>query len=140
MARCLAVAMSQAPGLSGTPDSGHTSRAMTSASCASSSAMPTSRTMRATPAMILAYSILTIASTASVSPDALTSSHQTSPLAAEQPARSGLGDLAQLGGDAPVLFVALQEPFGPLERLGLVLGLEDGVTTHDLLGLGEGSV
>ena len=32
-ARCLAVAMSQAPGLSGTPDSGHCSRAATSASC-----------------------------------------------------------------------------------------------------------
>ena len=38
MARCLAVAMSQAPGLSGTPDSGHCSSAATSASCASSSA------------------------------------------------------------------------------------------------------
>ena len=40
MARRLAVAMSQAPGLSGTPDCGHCSSAATSASCASSSAMP----------------------------------------------------------------------------------------------------
>ena len=37
-ARCLAVAMSQAPGLSGTPDSGHCSSAATSASWARSSA------------------------------------------------------------------------------------------------------
>ena len=51
IARCLAVAMSQAPGLSGTPDSGHCSSAATSASCASSSAGPTSRTIRVRPAM-----------------------------------------------------------------------------------------
>ena len=38
IARCFAVAMSQAPGLSGTPDSGHCSSAATSASCARSSA------------------------------------------------------------------------------------------------------
>ena len=51
MARFFAVAISQAPGLSGTPDSGHFSRAVISASCASSSARPTSRTIRASPAM-----------------------------------------------------------------------------------------
>ncbi len=62
-ARCLAVAMSQAPGRSGTPDPGHCSRAATSASCASSSAMPMSRTMRVTPAMIRADSIRNTAST-----------------------------------------------------------------------------
>ena len=54
IARCLAVAMSQAPGLSGTPDSGHRSSAATSASWARSSARPTSRTIRARPAMSLA--------------------------------------------------------------------------------------
>jgi hypothetical protein len=46
------------PGLSGTPDSGHCSSATTSASCASSSARPTSRTIRARPAMSRAHSIL----------------------------------------------------------------------------------
>ena len=51
-ARCLAVVISQAPGLSGTPSRGQCSSAATSASCARSSARPTSRTMRATPAMI----------------------------------------------------------------------------------------
>ena len=57
IAWCLAVAMSQAPGLSGTPDSGHCSSAATRASCASSSATPTSRTMRARPAISLGDSI-----------------------------------------------------------------------------------
>ena len=46
MARCLAVAISQAPGLRGMPDAGHCSSAATSASWASSSARPMSRTMR----------------------------------------------------------------------------------------------
>src|SRR5882724_11228816 len=64
MARCLAVAMSQAPGLSGTPDFGHCSSAATRASCARSSARPTSRTIRARPAMSLADSILQTASIA----------------------------------------------------------------------------
>src|SRR5690349_13472987 len=44
------------------PDSGHCSRAETSASCARSSAMPTSPTIRVSPAMTLADSILQIAS------------------------------------------------------------------------------
>ncbi len=62
MARCFAVVMSQAPGLSGTPDSGHRSRATTRASWASSSARPTSRTIRASPPMSRADSILQTAS------------------------------------------------------------------------------
>src|SRR5215216_2465522 len=56
--------MSQAPGLFGIPDSGHRSSAATSASCASSSARPTSRTIRARPAMSLADSIRQTASIA----------------------------------------------------------------------------
>src|SRR5229473_5267934 len=64
MARCLAAAISQAPGLSGTPDSGHCSRAATRASCARSSATPTSHTIRVSPAMSLGDSILQTASMA----------------------------------------------------------------------------
>src|SRR5215831_20801255 len=55
--------MSQAPGLSGTPEAGHFSSAATSASCASSSARPTSRVMRASAATIFADSMRQIAST-----------------------------------------------------------------------------
>src|SRR3954468_10681687 len=62
IARCLPVAMSQAPGLSGTPDSGHCSSAATSASWARSSATPTSRTIRASPAISRADSIRQTAS------------------------------------------------------------------------------
>ena len=57
MARRLAAAISQAPGLFGTPVCGHSDRAITRASCASSSARPTSRTIRARPAISLARSI-----------------------------------------------------------------------------------
>src|SRR5262245_35754084 len=62
IARCFAVAMSHAPGLSGTPDSGHCSRAATRASWASSSAAPTSRTIRASPAINRADSMRQTAS------------------------------------------------------------------------------
>ena len=64
MARRLAAAISQAPGLFGTPVFGHSASAVTSASCASSSARPTSRTIRARPAMSLARSIRKTASIA----------------------------------------------------------------------------
>src|SRR5215470_5294507 len=84
MARCLAAAMSQAPGLSGMPDSGHCSRAATSASCASSSATPTSRTMRVRAAMILADSIRQTASMARwVGVDMTAAHHTTFPLGAQ---------------------------------------------------------
>jgi hypothetical protein len=64
MARRLAMAMSQAPGLSGTPDSGHCSSAATSASCANSSARPTSCTILVSPAINRADSIRHTASIA----------------------------------------------------------------------------
>src|SRR5436305_14091626 len=63
MPRRLAAAISQAPGLFGTPDSGHCSRAATSASWARSSARPTSRTIRVRPAISRADSIRQTAST-----------------------------------------------------------------------------
>ena len=64
IARCLATTISQPPGLSGTPDSGHCDSAATSASCASSSAVPTSRTMRASRAISRGDSIRQSASMA----------------------------------------------------------------------------
>src|SRR2546425_9042854 len=64
--------MSQAPGLSGTPARGQVSSAARRASCASSSARPTSRTIRARPAMTLADSILQTASIALCVADAVT--------------------------------------------------------------------
>src|SRR6266849_6613349 len=64
--------MSQAPGLSGTPVPGQVSIAARRASWASSSARPTSRTIRARPAMTLANSILQTASIALCVADAVT--------------------------------------------------------------------
>ena len=62
--RCLAVAMSHAPGLSGTPVAGHRSSAATRASCARSSARPRSPTMRVRPAISRADSMRQTASMA----------------------------------------------------------------------------
>src|SRR5213592_2913693 len=64
--------MSQAPGLSGTPVPGQVSSAARRASCASSSARPTSRTLRASAAITLADSILQTASIALCVADAVT--------------------------------------------------------------------
>src|ERR1051325_6129052 len=66
MARCLAVVMSHAPGLAGTPSPGHCSSAATNASWARSSATPTSRTIRVRAAMIFGDSIRHRASIARV--------------------------------------------------------------------------
>src|SRR6187402_2166336 len=73
IARFFAVAISQAPGLSGTPVSGHLSIAASSASCARSSARPTSRTIRARPAIRRADSIRQTASIARVASAAASS-------------------------------------------------------------------
>jgi hypothetical protein len=64
MARFLAVVVSQAPGFGGIPSEGQRSSALTTASCAASSARPTSRTIRATDAITRADSIRQIASMA----------------------------------------------------------------------------
>ena len=69
--------MSQAPGLSGIARLGHCSSAATRASCASSSARPTSRTIRARPAMSLADSILQTASIARWVSAGFTATHHT---------------------------------------------------------------
>src|SRR5688500_1372764 len=77
IARCFAVAMSQAPGFAGTPCSGHFSRAATRASCARSSARPTSRTIRVSPAINFADSIRQTASMARWVLEAVTASNHT---------------------------------------------------------------
>src|SRR5688500_20035672 len=100
--------MSQAPGLSGTPDSGHRSSAATRASWARSSARPTSRTIRARPAISRADSIRQTASTVR-----LTSTRARLLVGLGLLAQPRL-PLAQLGG----------------ERLAEVLVLEDGPDLH----------
>ena len=115
--------MSQAPGLSGTPCSGHCSSAATSASCARSSATATSRTMRVSPAISRADSIRQTASIARWVADAVT------------PAAVAV-ELAQLELDAAVERRALE----PLERLLARRALPDPEAGDQLLGLGERAV
>src|SRR3954471_3995474 len=145
IARCLAVAMSQAPGFSGTPDSGHCSSAATSASCARSSATPTSRTMRARPAISRADSIRQTASMAR--------------WASNSVARRLLAQarllLAQLGGELLAEVLGLEDladldlrlglhrvgaALDPLDRLFERLDLDDPEARDELLRLGERAV
>src|SRR5687768_2535995 len=128
MARRCATAINQAPGFSGTPDCGHCSIADTRASCARSSARPTSRTMRARPAISRADSIRQTASIVRLTPVA-----GTGRLAAPLGLRAqALLLLAELGGhrvaevlglehrtdlDDAVLVVAVRDALDPLDRL-----------------------
>src|SRR6267378_5429837 len=116
--------MSQAPGLSGTPDAGHCSSAATSASCARSSARPTSPTMRASPAMSLADSIRQTASMASAA------------------CFGGIHHLPYFDFQLliPESDMGLEEAAGPLDRFLLGRDLVDRVAADDFLRLGERSV
>src|SRR5437879_4722173 len=145
MARCFAVAMSQAPGLSGTPDSGHRSSAAASASCARSSARRTSRTMRVSPAMTLADSIRHTASIARWVSDVITAGSADVQLAEplHRFARPEVVQLEQLAYlDLTVLAVqsGIGEAAGPLHRFFFGLHLDHRVSGDQLLGLREGTV
>src|SRR2546427_63671 len=159
MARCLAVAISQAPGLSGTPDSGHCWSAATRASCASSSARPTSRTIRVRPAMILADSILQTASNARCVSVAVTATdHTTFNPSAQAEARRDyffadgrallcfgreifrpehLADFGRGLPARPVFLVQFHEAQRPFDRLCFRLQLKNRIPADDFLGLGE---
>src|SRR3989442_6108281 len=126
VARCFAVAISQAPGLSGTPEVGHCSSAATRASCASSSAVPISPTRRASPAMSRADSIRQIASMARYASLGTVSARLV--LSGASPFRGPmtrapsralvLGDLADLE-DAAVVGCPLQPLDGLVDRAHL---------------------
>src|SRR5215472_2874096 len=129
MARCFAVAISQAPGPSGMPRTGHCSSAITKASCASSSAAPTSPVMRARPAMRRGASIRQTASIAERVAwwlSTVVRPHHLKDVGLPHPA-------------GPQIPVQLDEAGGPLD--GLVLGPEvvQGVADQ-FLGLGERAV
>src|SRR5260370_26143975 len=111
--------MSQAPGLSGTPDSGHCSSAATRASCARSSARPTSRTIRVRPAMSVGDSILQTASIARCVSVAVTATDQTIFKAPAQPSRLFRVLGGHLRAHAPLLGSEL-----PRGLSAEVLGLE----------------
>src|SRR2546423_662555 len=118
VARCFAVAINQGPGLSGTPEVGHCSSAATSASCASSSAVPMSPTRRLSRAMSRGDSIRQIASIARCA------GSTSRPLV--------LRDLAHLEGPAVV-----GRPLEPLEGLIDRAHFPEPVPGHELLALRE---
>src|SRR5438067_5228372 len=125
-ARCFAVPISQAPGRSGTPATGHCSSAATRASCAISSAIPMSPTTRASPAISRADSIRQIASMARwASADAGSM--------ASAPSHSfHLENLTDLKG------VAVEGcPLEPLDRLLHRAHLPQPVPAHEFLPLRE---
>src|SRR5438270_4735062 len=119
--------MSQAPGFSGTPETGHCSSAATRASCASSSAVVKSPTMRASPAISRADSMRQIASIARCASPAADLVMATAPSHALV-----LEDFTDLEGPALVR-CALQ----PLEGLVHRAHLPQPVPGDQLLGLGE---
>src|SRR5881396_160003 len=118
--------MSHAPGFSGTPETGHCSRAATRASCASSSAVAKSPTMRASPAMSRADSMRQIASIARCASETVLVMARA-PLHALE-----LENLADLEGPAIVGC-----PLQPLEGLVQRAHLPQPVPGDQLLGLSE---
>src|SRR5881397_1533201 len=140
VARCFAVAISQAPGPSGTPDVGHCSSAATRPSCASSSAVPMSPTRRASPAMSRADSIRQIASMARCALVGTVSAWPAPPGATpfrgamvRAPSRALVHrDLTDLEGPAVVGC-----PLEPFDGLVHRAHLPQPVPGHQLLGLRE---
>src|SRR6266403_4399859 len=146
MARCLAAAMSQAPGFSGMPDSCHCWSAATRASWARSSARLTSRTMRTRPPMSRGDSILQTASIARCISVAVTATDNTTfrppvqgnrrlPLALR--GAVSLRRLVYLAKFALTLTYNVEESLGHFDGLCLRVCLEDGEAADDLFGLGE---
>src|SRR4051812_30163894 len=157
IARCFAVAMSQAPGRSGTPVAGHCSSAATSASCASSSASPTSPVTRVSAPSSRADSMRQTASTTRWTSTVATDAER-SPMRRSGPVlglRRGpepfflLTDLRGVGlaevvglEDLPNLDLGTPEGgfLHPLENLLAGGHLQDPVARDQLLGLGERTV
>src|SRR5438094_1128247 len=139
-ARCFAVAISQAPGFSGTREVGHCSSAATRPSCASSSAVPMSPTRRASPAMSRADSIRQIASMARCALVGAVSARPVPPGATpfrgamvRAPSRALVHrDLTDLEGPAVVGC-----PLEPFDSLVHRAHLPQPVPGHQLLGLRE---
>src|ERR1039457_236829 len=126
--------MSQAPGFGGTPDSDHCSSAATRASCANSSARPTSPTIRVRPAMICGASSLHTASIVRCASAAVTPPIRASSPLPEIFRAEHLTDVTlAVAGDLP-------EPLRQLERLLLRPHIDQREADNHLLGLGERTV
>src|SRR3977135_1270988 len=147
MARCLAAAMSQQPVWPGTPATDPCSSAMTSVSCANSSARPTSWTMRAKPAMIRADSMRQTASTTrrgsvavmATDPRTPVQAGQTSGRVSEVLGAEYLQHVSLAFPALPQVAVELEKPGSPFHRFLFGLDLVQGVA-NGRLRLGERAV
>src|ERR1700731_534165 len=139
-ARRLAVAISHAPGFSGTPVAGHRSRAANKATCVKSSASGTSR-------RILAKLVISrgcsIRQTARIVRWASAAVLAAEPVCRTLASRAGWGKRAKFTRPFPPrheLLVELHELGRRRDGLFLALQLEDRVAANDLLGLYERAV
>src|SRR5258708_5894463 len=139
-ARREALTISQAPGFSGTPVTGHRSRAASSASCVKSSASGTSRSILAKLVISRGCSIRQTARIAQwVSAAVMAADRVRRP----SPSRTTRGKRAKLADPFPTrheILVELHELLRRRQRLFFARQLEDRVAADDFLGLHEWAV
>src|SRR5229473_1147227 len=139
-ARRLAVAISHAPGFSGTPVAGHRSRAANRASCVKSSASGTSRSILARLVISRGCSIRQTARIARWASAAVMAADR---VCWPRASRAGMGERANLARPFPTrkeVLVQLHELRRRCHGLFLALQLEGGIAANDLLGLHERAV
>src|ERR1700730_3091314 len=139
-ARRLAVAISQAPGLSGTPVAGHRSRAANRSSCVNSSASGTSRSILAKLVISRGCSIRQTARIARWASAAVMAADR---LCRPFASRAAQGERAKLTNPFPAgeeVLVELHELLRRGQGLLLVPQLEDRVAADHFLGLDERAV
>src|SRR6202158_1495394 len=143
-ARRLAVAISQAPGFSGTPVAGQYSRAASRASCVKSSASGTSRSIRARLVISRGCSIRQTARIARWAAAAVMTADVVGLFLVRLASRAGkTGERTNLAYPFPArhqVFVELHEFPRRRQSFLLVPKLEDRVAANHLLGLDERTV
>ncbi len=148
MPRRLAIAISQAPGLRGTPSVGHCSSAATSASCARSSARPTSRVIRASAAISFGDSIFQTASIVlemSGESNHLQAYRYFLPNLSSKPAAAactsaGKSSISWMPRTSMISPLRHRRALGPLDGFFLRLDLDHPVAADAFLGFGEWTV
>src|SRR6267378_4967845 len=139
-ARRLAVAISHAPGLSGTPVAGHRSRAANRASWVKSSASGTSRSILAKRVISRGCSMRQTARIARWVSAAVMAADGICRIRASRVPRGERAELARPFPAREEILVESHELRRRRQSLFLALQLENGVAANDLLGLYEGAV
>src|SRR5258707_4528208 len=138
--RRLAVAISQAPGFSGTPVAGHRSRAANSASCVKSSDSGTSRSILARLVISLGCSIRQTARIARWAWAAVMAADRIWRAFASRAARGKRAKLTDPFPPRHEILVELHELLRRGQRLLLARQVEDRIAADDFFGLHERAV